>query len=201
MAITQAIPAQAFELIRNRIGEILASEFTAQKVITPSWVKPTVWVERYFAFNGDTDFPAVNVTFAGGSYVNETIQRSQAEYTYNINVFTSSPSTSTSNADKLSILQMQKIVGMIRAILMNPIYVRLGYASTAGVVISRRIDAVRMGDKKDIQDALSDVVGQISIVVNAIETTELAEGVLVEMVNSNVKLDESAEGFYFSSTI
>lgn len=201
MAITQAIPAQAFEVIRNRIGEIIANEFTAQKVITPSWVKPTVWVERYYAFDSETQLPAVNVTFSGGSYLNENIVRSQAEYIYNINVSTASPSTSTANGDKLALLQMQKIVGMIRAILMNPIYVKLGYANNAGVVISRRIESIRIGDKKDIQDALSDVVGQIVLVVNAIETTELGTGVEVQMVNSHVRLDESPQGLFFNAEI
>lgn len=201
MAITQAIPSQAFEVIRNRIGEIIANEFTAQKVITPSWVKPTVWVERYYAFDSETELPAVNVTFSGGSYLNENIVRSQAEYIYNINVSTASPSTSTANGDKLALLQMQKIVGMIRAILMNPIYVKLGYANNAGIVISRRIESIRIGDKKDIQDALSDVVGQIVLVVNAIETTELGTGVEVQMVNSHVTLDESEQGLFFNAEI
>jgi len=201
MAITQAIPSQAFEVIRNRIGEIIANEFTAQKVITPSWVKPTVWVERYYAFDSETELPAVNVTFSGGSYLNENIVRSQAEYIYNINVSTASPSTSTANGDKLALLQMQKIVGMIRAILMNPIYVKLGYANNTGIVISRRIESIRIGDKKDIQDALSDVVGQIVLVVNAIETTELGIGVDVQMVNSHVRLDESPQGLFFNAEI
>lgn len=201
MAITQAIPSQAFEVIRNRIGEIIANEFTAQKVITPSWVKPTVWVERYYAFDSETELPAVNVTFSGGSYLNENIVRSQAEYIYNINVSTASPSTSSANGDKLALLQMQKIVGMIRAILMNPIYVKLGYANNAGIVISRRIESIRIGDKKDIQDALSDVVGQIVLVVNAIETTELGTGVEVQMVNSHVTLDESEQGLFFNAEI
>jgi hypothetical protein len=201
MAITQAIPSQAFEVIRNRIGEIIANEFTAQKVITPSWVKPTVWVERYYAFDSETQLPAVNVTFSGGSYLNENIVRSQAEYIYNINVSTASPSTSSANGDKLALLQMQKIVGMIRAILMNPIYVKLGYANNAGIVISRRIESIRIGDKKDIQDALSDVVGQIVLVVNAIETTELGTGVEVQMVNSHVTLDESEQGLFFNAEI
>ncbi len=201
MAITQAIPSQAFEVIRNRIGEIIANEFTAQKVITPTWVQPTVWVERYYAFDSETQLPAVNVTFSGGSYLNETIVRSQAEYIYNINVSTASPSTSTANGDKLALLQMQKIVGMIRAILMNPIYVKLGYANNAGIVISRRIESIRIGDKKDIQDALSDVVGQIVLVVNAIETTELGTGVEVQMVNSHVTLDESEQGLFFNAEI
>jgi hypothetical protein len=201
MAITQAIPSQAFEVIRNRIGEIIANEFTAQKVITPTWVKPTVWVERYYAFDSETQLPAVNITFSGGSYLNENIVRSQAEYIYNINVSTASPSTSTANGDKLALLQMQKIVGMIRAILMNPIYVKLGYANNAGIVISRRIESIRIGDKKDIQDALSDVVGQIVLVVNAIETTELGTGVEVQMVNSHVTLDESEQGLFFNAEI
>jgi hypothetical protein len=201
MAITQAIPSQAFEVIRNRIGEIIANEFTAQKVITPNWVQPTVWVERYYAFDSETELPAVNVTFSGGSYLNENIVRSQAEYIYNINVSTASPSTSSANGDKLALLQMQKIVGMIRAILMNPIYVKLGYANNAGIVISRRIESIRIGDKKDIQDALSDVVGQIVLVVNAIETTELGTGVEVQMVNSHVTLDESEQGLFFNAEI
>jgi hypothetical protein len=201
MAITQAIPAQAFEVIRNRIGEIIANEFTAQKVITPSWIKPTVWVERYYTFDSEIELPAVNITFSGGSYLNENIVRSQAEYIYNINVSTASPSTSTANGDKLALLQMQKIVGMIRAILMNPIYVKLGYANNAGIVISRRIESIRIGDKKDIQDALSDVVGQIVLVVNAIETTELGTGVEVQMVNSHVTLDESEQGLFFNAEI
>jgi hypothetical protein len=197
MALTQAIPAQSFELIRNRIGEIIANEFAAQKVITPSWVKPTVWVERYYAFQ-DTEMPAVNVTFAGGSYSNETIQRSQGEYTYNINVFTASPTTSANGGDKIALLALQKVLGMIRSILMNNQYIKLGYALN-GIVINRRIGTIQIGDKKDIQDALSDVVGQITLVVNAIETSEVGEGVECTLVNSSVKLDESVEGFYYNS--
>ena len=79
--ITQAIPPQAFEIIRNRIGLILAEEIDNQSILTydPD-LDLTVWVERTVPFD-KTELPSVNVSLARGSYDSKTYRETDSTYT------------------------------------------------------------------------------------------------------------------------
>jgi hypothetical protein len=76
--LTQKIPEQNFELVRDRIAEILADEIAAQSAIVPLTpeMDATVHLERFVPFS-QVDMPCVNVVFSSGAYENQNTLTSE----------------------------------------------------------------------------------------------------------------------------
>lgn len=196
--ITSAIPSQNFELIRDRIGEILLLELTNQHTITPTYPNITkVWIERFIPFDANLDMPTVVVSIDNSGFDNKTQVKRDGTTTYNIDIYTNA-STSAANGpgDQYAMVQMNKIAGMIAAILSAPAYTTLLFAN--GKVGGTMVKGFFVGDKRKIKDALSDVIGRMIFEVRAIETNIItATPVPLERATTTIKLNTSDFGFYY----
>jgi hypothetical protein len=124
--ITEIIPAQGFEIVQNRIGEILIEEVSNQIEIQSLTDSVEVFVERIEPFDKSEDV-MISLAFREGEYEGQTTRDSQGNYTYFIDVFVTgrgigneSPSTNSRN-------KLFKYVGMIRYILMSGKLLTLGF--------------------------------------------------------------------------
>jgi hypothetical protein len=193
MSINNTIPPQAFERIRCRICEILTAELAIQADIDET-TAPTVWEERFKTFD-ETQVPAINVCINDGRYDNETVVRSEGIYTFNIDVYTAADTNADIRGDKSAMLKMSQLIGRICTILRNPQYIMLGFER--GTVSRRKVESFFIGDKTNITDALSNVVGRITLTVIGIETNETAIPVVLDISGTRVTLKESDQGFYY----
>ncbi len=198
-----SIPPQNFETIRNSIVAILGDEFASQFAKDSSYPNVTkVWAERFVPINSDTETPTINVNLARGDWSNINVRSSEGTYVFNIDIYTSAPATAEDGpGDQAAMLLMNKIAGMVRAILSHPGYKRLGMPS--GVVGSLPVvERFIIGDKNTVKDALSDVVGRIQVTVKAIETQEDSNytAVAINETKTQVFLEESEMGFYYKTT-
>lgn len=196
--ITASIPPQTFETIIVRIAEILAVELARQWTLDNNYPKvKAVWVERFTAFDTPTELPAVNVNFSKGTYANQNPVKSDGTYTFNIDVYTGAQSTQTSGsiqwADKKALLEMTKIMGMIRAILSAPAWVCLGF--DPGKIGHMQVRDIRVADRSTMANALAEVIGRVTFDVVALETNELQTSVPLEIANTVVKISDSEQGF------
>lgn len=124
--ITEIIPAQGFEIVQNRIGEILIEEVSNQIEIQSLTDTVEVFVERIEPFDKSEDV-MISLAFKEGEYEGQTTKDSQGYYTYFIDVFATgrgigneSPSTNARN-------KLFKYIGMIRYILMSGKLQTLGF--------------------------------------------------------------------------
>lgn len=193
--ITASIPPQTFESIMIRIAEILAAELARQRVLDANYPPvQAVWVERFISFDTPTELPAVNVNFARASYSNQTPVKSDGLYTFNIDVYTNAQTTGANNwGDKKAMLEMTKIMGMIRAILSAPAWANLGFAP--GKIGMMQVKDMRVSDRNTSTDALSSAIGRITFEVLALETNELQTSVPLEISNTVIKISDSEQGF------
>jgi hypothetical protein len=86
--IDNLIGQSSFELIRNKIGEILATELAHQFYLDDDEVlSADVWVERFVKFDASA-CPAINVRLATGDYSNQNQGHTDGEYIFNIDFYT-----------------------------------------------------------------------------------------------------------------
>lgn len=196
--IQNVIPTQKFELIRDRIGEILADEINNQYLLSYNYnIDAEVWVERIVPFD-NTELPAINVQFVGGPYGDTTIKDTQGEYTYHIDVWTNSPSSNDGSGDVLARKKLHRLMGIVRAILQSPFYKTLGYA--APFSCSRKVKDIAVNLLSPGQDALNSVMGRLSFVVRIPETHELVTPVLIYEYITQVKLYLTNKGYLYGAT-
>lgn len=193
--IKKIIPPQYFEVIRNRIAEILADELDNQFLLTyDTDFEVDVYIERFVPFD-HTDTPAVNVSFSGGSYDNQTAIDVDGSYSYFIDVFTKADTTNDDRGDKLAMFKLHKLLGVCRAIIQNPIYKTLGFEPP--FLMSRQISNISIAQPKD-SEALSVVMGRLILSIVAPEDTQLLTAKLIKGFDTQVKLSLTDKGYIYS---
>jgi len=195
--LNQKIPEQNFELVRDRIGFILADEIAAQALIAPLTpeLDATVHLERFVPFD-KTDMPCVNVVFASGNYDNQNTITSDGVYKYNIDVYAKSKTIGTDGGDKLASIKLHRLLGICRAILENPQYRTLGFAlpSLQRVTV---VDIV-VEQPQNTQDGSSVIMGRLTFDVSVCESVQLQTGNNISGWETSVKMDETDTGYQFS---
>ena len=194
--IKEIIPAQYFEVIRNRIAEILTDELDNQVVLTyDADLEATVYVDRFVPFD-HTDTPAVNISFAEGKYDNQTVVDVDGTYVFFIDAFTRANTTNSDRGDKLAMFKLHKLLGVCRAIIQNPIYKTLGFEPP--FIMSRQISNISIAAPQKEGDALSVVMGRLILTIVAPEDTQLLTAKLIAGFDTQVKLSLTDKGYIFS---
>ena len=196
--ITQAISPQAFELVRDRIGEILTSELAAQADFTYGEIPDlTVYSERFIPFD-NTELPAINISLSRGLLDSQTAIQSDGAYRFNVDVHTLSPSSEGSPGDSEAMHKLHRLIGVVRAILEDPIYKTLGFVPP--FVMNRHVEEIAIADP-DPQDTASVVMGRLIFVVRVPETVNLIVPNLISGYETNVKLALTDKGYVFSESV
>ncbi len=193
--LTQIIGGQSYELIRDRIGEILADELSNQFTLSNNpEMDVNVFVERSSPFD-KSEFPAVNIFFSGGDFSLSTPNHDDAEYEYYIDVYTSGKNTNTDRGDKLSSQKLHKLIGVCRSILRTPYYLTLGF--TIPSVGHSSISSIQIMEPKNNQDAISTTMGRLIFKVKASESVEIQEAVNITDWKTQVKLNLTEKGYLY----
>lgn len=193
--ITSIIPVQMFEIIRDRIAEILASEFANQFILSsdPN-INASVWVERFVPFD-KTDMPSINVALNRGDYSNKDMTAVDGAYRYNIDCYASHPDTSTGQGDSKASIILQRIIGMCRFILESTQYKTLGYAPPFNCRVAVR--SIAIYDPINNQDATHQAQGRIEFTVTAPERSDMLPAVPITGNDTGVKLHTTDKGYVY----
>jgi hypothetical protein len=94
-------------------------------------------------------------------------------------------------------LLMNKIAGMVWAILSNPVYSTLLFEPNILSAIPS-VERFFVADKNTVPDALHDVVGRIQYAVKCIEMPDIQiAGTPIARATTSITLSESNQGFYY----
>ncbi len=193
--IVVEITEQRFELIRNRIAQILTDELNGQFVITSNPLfTAKVWLERFIPFD-KTELPAINVTFFNSNYDNQTPIASIGTNVYNIQVVTFAKDTDTERGDVLAIKKCEKLCGVIRYILENPNYLELEF-NNPRFVSNVKIRGINISDPASNQDGFHSVSGQVICEVTAEELNGELTALEAERYTTMMKMDETEKGIF-----
>lgn len=194
--ITGIIGEHSFELIRDRIGEILADEIANQFTLRPSEteIDATVFVDRFTPFD-KSELPAVNVLLASGDYSVVTPKCDTGDYEYYIDVYTSGKETDLVRGDTQSSRNLHKLLGICRAILRSPYYSTLGFITPQIGHLS--IASIQVMEPKNNQDATNTIWGRLVFKVKAPEFVELQTALDIDNWKTTVKLNNTEKGYLF----
>lgn len=201
--ISSTIGPQRFEYIQDRIGRILTAEIEAQYLRTYDVsldIRGRVYKERFIPFN-PPEVPAVNVMLWKGDSIAEDQSASQWNWRFIIECIMSAPHKESGSTvddkrgDTLSMTRLKKLMGVIRAILMNPKYKTLNF--TPPFIGHRHIESMAFM-KHPHQDADHSSIGRLILVVQAPEGNELIDPNLIKGYDTRVKLYSTDMGYLWS---
>ena len=198
--ISNILGQQAFEAIRDQIAAILADEIDGQGVLTydPDFLKMQVFVESVNPEDKE-EFPFVNVSLATGSWPDLKAYNGdiKGNYIYNIDCYANSPSNSQAEGDNLAGVKLQKILGICRAILENPIYKTLDYAPGFVWRVSMQDLNIRNESKEANGDALNTRMGRLTYLVEVQENVQLLIGQPLTDWTTQVSLNQTNDGYFY----
>ncbi len=198
--INGIVPRQNFEIVRDQICQILVEEIEHQFILSEdqdlSNVK--VFVERTSPFD-HTELPALNVGVERGDYSNQHQGHADGTYRYFIECNTKAETTEDDRGDSISKMRVQRLIGLSRAILENPVYKTLGFPTGSGAIIMHRHIESFVFAENTRHDSENVNMCRMMLVVRMVETTELIEADVVAAGNdTTIKLSETEKGFYWS---
>lgn len=192
--INSIINPQNYELIRDRIAEIIVDEIEGQKALGNDIGLKVLYLENHIPVS-HTNLPCIVISTSKGSYKNKTQKSIDGNYDFFIDVITKSKSTKTENGDKISAVYVQKVVGLIRTILESPVYNTLGFAKPFSC--RSIISGIEFGTLKDV-DEENVQLGRLTFNIDVPESMKFVEPVLIYEYVTSVKLGESNSGYLFS---
>lgn len=193
--INHIISPQAFELIRDRIAEIVQDELDNQLLLTMDYdLSVTVEIERSTPFD-ESELPAINISIDTGTWSGKHQGQARGSYVINIDCITSAPADDEKSGDSKSAIKGHRLAGIVRCILEDPQYKTLGYSTDAPN--KSFIERVYCNDMKfgnnTQKDAYNQMVSRVIVNVDAIETQQLIVPNLIEGYDTVVKFDNTTK--------
>lgn len=194
--ILDPIPPQGFELVRDRIALILADEIANQYLLTANEdINATVFLERTVPVD-HTECPVVNVSLRTANFADHVAINTDDTVFFNIDVYHKSKTEGDSKGDSLSNLKLQRLLGLCRAILENPVYKRLDFNGVA-FIQNRHFESMEIAEPGK-QDALSTSMGRLVFSVRIPEVTQLVLTTIAGGFDTSMKMELTDKGYTFT---
>ena len=196
--INYSIPKRNYELIRDRIGQILYVELNNQYLnYNPLSFTNGVWVERKKPIDKD-EIALVNVTFISGSFDNKRQGAKDGTYQFGIDVYTRMASKDNQPGDSNSQKAMESLLAICDYILEDPQYRTLGFAPPS---IGNMIVSEIQIHNQNVEDASNVAMGRLILNVRVNEPNQLLLGTLLLISVTTLNLSyTSTAGYQYIST-
>lgn len=192
--INSIINPQKYEVIRDRIAEIIVDEIEGQKALGNNIGLKYLYLENHIPVS-HTSLPCIVISTSKGTYKNKSQISIDGNYDFYIDIIAKKKATTNENGDKLSAVYVQKVVGMIRTILESPVYNTLGF--TKPFSCRSIISGIEFGTIKDV-DEENVQLGRLTFNIDVPESMKFVDPVLIYEYVTSVKLGESNSGYLFS---
>ena len=197
MAELQAITPRAYELIRNRIGSILADELPKQSVLnSDTRLNSTVYIERFTPV-GDEEVPLIIVSLSDTSFGLDTSLTIDGEYTFFIDCYEKAKSNALQSADERANFRLQRIAGVVHGILSDNKYRTLGFQPPFIENVTTR--SIKIADPKNSMDASSVVMARIEFTVRATNSKQKTAPLLIDGYTTQAILGLTSLGYTYGT--
>lgn len=191
--ITVAIGKQGFEIVKDRIVEILTVELNNQKLIQEFEEDIEVFNERITPMDSSENL-YFNVLLDSANYNNKNQTNNNGATIYFIDIYTSGKAgNQTGTSD--SIRRRDKFLGMCRYILSDTRYNTLGF--DYGLIAGTQVDSFSTLDPSQKEDSSFTAFARLQFSVRILENQTLWDGVNLLISDTNVKLDETPKGYKY----
>ncbi len=198
--ITHVILSQGYEIVRDRVAIILTDEIERQAILSYDAYLDLVEVKVEQSNPVDKiEIPTINVSFASNSFSNKNAGGSEdGLITIYVDVYTSAKtSLSLVPGDKIASIRCQKLLGLCRYILSDPIYKTLGLlAPSISRVYSGEINIKQVAP----DDAINQTMGRYTFYVLCNESNKLIVPNLIAGYQTTVNLDNTTLGYFYEGS-
>jgi len=192
--ITNPITPQSFEIVRDRLGEILDQELSSQAILTDDdRLDAAIYLQRSKEFTAN-ELPAVNISLDNGVYTNHQRGVSDAIYTFHIDCYAAAEDSESATGDILASLDMQRLLGVCRSILSNPVYRNLGFAAPFTNRVT--VTGLTLLEVKTTEES-SIAGGRLSVDVAVQETTALLNAAISDGHTTKIQLGTTLKGYQY----
>lgn len=195
--ITESIPEQRFETVRDQIALILGDELANQfDLQSEPLFNATIFIERITAID-KTEMPCLNVFFVRSNYSDQVTAASASKSdpaTYYVDVYTTANETPETPGYQLAAFDLHKLLGAIRYILEHPAYMRLGFETTK-FIHHTRVASIEIAEPKADAEAMNSCFGRLTFEVIFNEITAGFAGTLGQEFHTTIKIDTSEKGY------
>jgi len=190
------IPQQNFELVRVRIGQILALEIANQFTLhNDAKLNATVFDD--IAIPVDISYcPAIVVSYSRTDFDNQDVRNTDGANTYNIDVFVTAETTQAERGDIKAKRILYRLLGMCRAILENPAYIRLGFSAPS--IGNRRVESILINQDAQSGDAKTVAHGRIVFNVRVPEDVQLKDATDWAGTDTIMTIEETDIGYKYT---
>lgn len=196
--ITEKIPPRSFEVVRDRIAQILAMELINQNTLSPGEGLNVnrVHVSRLIPFE-DQEMPAINVMPTKGEYTDFTRTRQDGTYEFSIICYQKSATVGSGRGDELAGVKLDRLMGVCQYILSHWKYDTLGFAPP--FIERTEVQSISYMDAMKANEASSAVVGVLSFTVRVPEDINKLTPQNIESFTTSVKLEETDKGYIYTA--
>jgi hypothetical protein len=192
----QKVNRRPFELVLDQIIQILSLEIPNQAILSPGeGLEASIYKSRFVPFQA-TELPAINVDLARGDYGLVTAVDQDGVFSFNIDVYQSSNYSSTDRGDTLASQKLQRLVGVVQAVLMAPEYITLGFDKP--FIENRTVKNIQFASPVDSKDANSVVMARISLDVRVCSNSDTITPNLIKGFDTQALINGTVYGHIFS---
>ena len=192
--ITELIPEQNFEIVRDVIGAIILDELSNQKVMQPNRFSEDlkVFTARSTPFQ-QSEKLMINVSCDNGNYTSRSQKGNHGGINYNVDIFARGYENASENGGLNASKLRDKYIGAIRYILSDTHYVTLGLP--LGLIMGTSIESFENYEVPNSVDSAFVQMGRLVFNVRMTENQSLWDGVLVNSLFTNVRIDLTDKGY------
>lgn len=194
--IKEIINPEGYEYVRDRLAEILIEELDHQRYLTSDPdLKVNVFVERTIAID-KTELPCINIQLANGLFSKQHQGQTQGGYLFYIDCHASGKSTTFKLGDTTASIRAQRLGGIVRRIIEDPVYKTLGFKPP---YISRLyFEKFDIGQPvKD--DAAHSTIFRQFLQVSMPENVKLIVPELIDGYDTRVKINSTNRGYSYTT--
>lgn len=194
--ITDPIPEQNFEKVRDAIGVILLTELTNQKNLQSLPEDVVIYNERISPMETEENL-YFNVLLDSASYGNYTTRDAQGRTIYFIDTYTTGKNKTASNTPGGvdSSKRLHKYIGMAMFILASNQYKTLGLP--LGLIGGTYIESFATSEPTPQETGMYQRIGRISLAVRIQENYSLWKAVNLLGNDTGVTLEETDKGYVY----
>ena len=193
--INETIGPANFELVRDRIGEILANEMPSQAQKNGlDYLNCTIGIERLIPVD-KTECPFINVQVEKGEYDNYTKIRREGTYNYWVDCYQRASAIDDKEGDQYAQEKLQRTFGVVEHILNHWEYEVLGFQRPK---ISRvEVTEILMPESGQYENMPNSIMGRAIVRVVVEEVSEPYTPLNLDTFSTQVKLGDSDNGYIF----
>jgi len=201
--IQTKIEKQFPEFLRDKVVTILGEELDNQFMLGGDYVLDVdVWMERTTIFDVGSELKpaAVNVQIVRGNYENQDVRSIDGLYEIAIDCYCKGAASDSETGDAQSMVKLQRLVSVIRAILMDARYKNLGFSNK--IISNRRVSSVqyfeynRQKEGNDNTDFVTSA--RVILEVRGNESVELIQAEIEKGSDTAVTIGCTDKGYVWS---